>query len=54
VINSVLVCAPLVWVFARFGAALRGNESLTNWINRSCGALFVAVGVKLAFTEKPA
>jgi threonine/homoserine/homoserine lactone efflux protein len=23
------------------------------WLNRSCGALFIAIGVKLALTEKP-
>ena len=35
---------------ARFG----GWSRLALWLNRSCGALFVALGVKLALTERSA
>lgn len=54
IVNSAIVCLPMIWLFARSGAALRGSRRLTTWINRGCGALFVGVGVKLAFSERPA
>lgn len=34
-------------------ARFRGASRIALWLNRSCGALFVAIGVKLALTEKP-
>ena len=34
-------------------ARFKGSSRIALWLNRSCGALFVAIGIKLALTEKP-
>ena len=46
---ALLVAQVQVKVNARF----RRSAGIALWLNRSCGALFIAIGVKLALTEKP-
>lgn len=56
--NSIFVTAPLIWFVAKSSAKFKsGNKvggKLINWLHRSCGALFVVVGIKLALTERSA
>jgi threonine/homoserine/homoserine lactone efflux protein len=35
-------------------AKIGNGAKIGTWLNRACGALFVSVGIKLAFTERPA
>jgi threonine/homoserine/homoserine lactone efflux protein len=53
IINSMVVTMPLVWLVAKSSANLRASGRVVGWLNKSCGALFVVVGIKLAFTERP-
>lgn len=46
---ALLVAQVQVKANARF----KRSASIALWLNRSCGALFIAIGVKLALTEKP-
>ena len=60
--NSCFVTLPLIWFIASARERIRSNAKvglwlhswLRLWLNRMCGALFVGVGIKLAFTERPA
>jgi threonine/homoserine/homoserine lactone efflux protein len=54
IFNSMLTMIPLIWVFARLGARARAGSRVVDAMNRACGALFVGIGVKLAFSERPA
>ena len=51
--NSLLVTVPLVWLVAKSSARISASSRAVSWLNRSCGALFVGVGVKLALAERP-
>ncbi len=53
--NSVFVDLGFAFVVARVRSKVkvRAASSLALWLNRSCGALFLALGVKLALTERP-
>lgn len=53
-VNSLIVTLPLVWLAAKSGERVRAGGRLSTWLNRTCGALFVIVGIKLALTERPA
>lgn len=46
---AALVARVQIQASARFKHASR----IVQWLNRSCGALFIAIGVKLALIEKP-
>ena len=58
ILNSTLVTLPLIWVVAKTSANFNfskiANGRVVHWMNRTCGALFVIVGIKLALTERPA
>jgi threonine/homoserine/homoserine lactone efflux protein len=56
ILNSMVTMIPLIWFFARMGerARVHGSSAIATWLNRTCGALFVGVGIKLALTERPA
>jgi len=38
----------LVWFSARFTRALRGNAAFSRWLQKGMGALFIALGLRLA------
>jgi threonine/homoserine/homoserine lactone efflux protein len=56
ILNSMITMIPLICFFARMGerARVHGSSAIATWLNRTCGALFVGVGIKLALTERPA
>ncbi|MBZ5487165.1 LysE family translocator [Halomonas aquamarina] len=43
---------PLVLMGARLGAFLKQNQTLGRWLDRGLGALFVALGVRLAASTR--
>ncbi len=53
-VNLIGFCVETVVVFAIGFAAirLRGNGSLGIWLQRSLGGMFIALGVRLALTER--
>ena len=57
IFNSLLVTIGFAALVAQMQtqarARFRVSSRIALWLNRSCGALFVAIGVKLALTEKP-
>ncbi len=57
ILNSTLITLPLVWVVAKtstnFNFSKIAAGRLVSWMNRTCGALFVIVGIKLVLTERP-
>ena len=53
IVNSCFVTLPLIWFIASARERLQANAKIGLWLNRMCGALFVGVGIKLAFTERP-
>ncbi len=54
IVNSCFVTLPLIWFIASARERIQANAKIDLWLNRMCGALFVGVGIKLAFTERPA
>jgi len=53
VINSMFVTVSFAALVARTRGKLSAHSSIALWLNRSCGALFLALGVKLAISERP-
>lgn len=49
---AALVEPPLVIAGARIAGALRNNLTIGKWLNRGLGALFVALGMRLAVAER--
>jgi len=41
-------CLVLAWFASAFSERLRTNETVTQWLNRTTGALFVFLGLRLA------
>lgn len=41
-------CLILAWFASAFSERLRTNETITQWLNRTAGALFVFLGLRLA------
>jgi threonine/homoserine/homoserine lactone efflux protein len=54
IVNSCFVTLPLIWFIASARERIHANAKIGLWLNRMCGALFVGIGIKLAFTERPA
>lgn len=52
--NATVVTIMFAWMVARAQQRVRAGSRFTLWMNRGCGALFVALGIKLALTERPA
>jgi threonine/homoserine/homoserine lactone efflux protein len=48
VTTGTIWCLILAWFAGGISARLRRNEQLAVWMNRSLGALFVALGIRLA------
>lgn len=51
VITGTTWCLILAFCAATFSARLRGNQTITQWLNRTVGALFVFLGIRLAATR---
>jgi threonine/homoserine/homoserine lactone efflux protein len=54
IFNSLIVTIGFAWLVATARRRVRASSSVVLWLNRGCGALFLAVGIKLALTERPA
>ena len=52
IVVAAFIEPPLVLLGAKLAKALRGNKSLGLWLDRGLGALFVSLGLRLAFCEK--
>lgn len=52
IVVAVFVEPPLILVSARLIGRLRGSRKLGQWLDRSLGALFVTLGIKLALSER--
>lgn len=52
IINSLFVTIGFAAIVARARTRIQSSSRVALWLNRSCGALFIAIGVKLALTEK--
>src|SRR5499427_3454950 len=44
-------CLVLAWFASNFSNRLRANETIAQWLNRTAGALFVFLGVRLAIAK---
>jgi RhtB (resistance to homoserine/threonine) family protein len=51
VTTGTIWCLLLAWFAAVFSGRLRANEALGQWLNRTAGALFVFLGLRLATTK---
>jgi threonine/homoserine/homoserine lactone efflux protein len=51
IIAAAFVEPPLVLAGARITMLLRNNERIALWMDRSLGALFIALGIRLAVSE---
>ena len=51
VTTGTIWCLLLAWFAAAFSERLRANEALGQWLNRTAGALFVFLGLRLATTK---
>ena len=51
VITGTTWCLVLAFFASAFSERLRGNETITQWLNRTVGALFVFLGLRLAATR---
>jgi len=48
VTTGTIWCLVLAWFAAAFSERLRTNETIAQWLNRTAGALFVFLGLRLA------
>jgi threonine/homoserine/homoserine lactone efflux protein len=48
VTTGTIWCLILAWFAASFGARLRSNQIIAQWLNRAVGSLFVFLGARLA------
>ena len=48
VTTGTIWCLILAWFASALSERLRNNETITQWLNRTAGALFVFLGVRLA------
>ena len=48
VTTGTIWCLVLAWFASSFSARLRNNETVAQWLNRTAGALFVFLGLRLA------
>jgi RhtB (resistance to homoserine/threonine) family protein len=48
VTTGTIWCLALAWFASAFSERLRRNETIAQWLNRTAGALFVFLGVRLA------
>ena len=48
VTTGTIWCLVLAWFASAFSEQLRKNETISQWLNRTAGALFVILGVRVA------
>ena len=51
VTTGTIWCLVLAWFASTFSTRLRNNENVSQWLNRTAGALFVFLGLRLATTR---
>ena len=51
VMTGTIWCLLLAWFASAFSERLRANPTITAWLNRAVGALFVFLGLRLATAE---
>jgi RhtB (resistance to homoserine/threonine) family protein len=51
VTTGTIWCLILAWFASVFSERLRANETISQWLNRTAGALFVFLGLRLATTK---
>ena len=51
VTTGTIWCLVLAWFASVFSERLRKNETISQWLNRAAGALFVFLGLRLATTK---
>ena len=51
VTTGTIWCLVLAWFASVFSERLRANETVSQWLNRTAGALFVFLGLRLATTK---
>ena len=51
VTTGTIWCLVLAWFASVFSERLRKNETVSQWLNRTAGALFVFLGLRLATTK---
>src|SRR5437660_10541743 len=52
VTTGTMWCLVLAWFASEFSKRLRTNETISQWLNRTAGALFVFLGVRLATVKQ--
>lgn len=52
VTTGTIWCLVLAWFASAFSKRLRTNETISQWLNRTAGALFVVLGVRLATVKQ--
>ena len=52
VTTGTIWCLVLAWFASVFSKRLRTNETISQWLNRTAGALFVFLGVRLATAKQ--
>jgi len=52
IVVAAFIEPPLVMLGAKLAETLRNNKKLGLWLDRGLGALFVSLGLRLAFSEK--
>jgi len=52
VTTGTIWCLILAWFASAFSERLRANETVAQWLNRTTGALFVFLGVRLATVKQ--
>lgn len=53
IFNSLFVTISFAALVAQASDLFQNSSRIARWLNRCCGVLFIAIGVKLALTEKP-
>ena len=48
VTTGTIWCLVLAWFASSFSKRLRDNETVAQWLNRTAGAIFVFLGLRLA------
>jgi RhtB (resistance to homoserine/threonine) family protein len=51
VTTGTIWCLILAWFASAFSQRLRANETISQWLNRTAGAVFVFLGIRLATTR---
>jgi RhtB (resistance to homoserine/threonine) family protein len=51
VTTGTMWCLVLAWFASAFSQRMRTNETIAQWLNRTAGALFVFLGLRLATTK---